>query len=183
MKNTLFSFLLIVVLCGACQNNSQNEKFLITKNQIGNLTKDTQVRQLDSVFAQDSIVNKNTVKRFSNGNEIVVYKENGNELLRLQPVKKFDSTSTIASVEVMDTIFKTKHGLGKGSKFKTLKANYKISRIENTLGAAVIFIDEINAYVAINKKDILKPTEMGTQIKTSQIKNDAKIKHFWLGWE
>lgn len=184
MKTNFFFLLLIVALLSACQNEeSQDARYLIAKNKIGKLTKDTQVKELDSVFKNDSVVNKNTSARFSDRNEIVVYKKNGQELLRLQLVKKFDSTSTIGSVEVLDTIFKTKKGLGKGSAFETLKANYKISRIENTLGAALVFIDEINAYVNIDKKDILKPVKAGTPIKPSQIKNKAKIKHFWLGWE
>lgn len=183
MKLYVLFFVGLFFVLVSCQKNEKDKNFLISKNQIGLLTKDTHVSQLDSVFVGDSVVNKNTSKRFSESNEIVVYDKEGQELLRLQPAKKFDSSSTITNVEIMDTIYKTAKGLGKGSPFKVLKTNYTISRIENILGAAVIFIDELNAYVVIDKKDILEPTQMGAKIKTNQIKNEARIKHFWLGWE
>jgi len=173
----------VVVFLGACQKEAQDQRYLITKDQIGYLTKDIQVYQLDSVFAEDSVVNKNNSKQFSRGNEIVIYKKGGGELLRLYPAKRFDSTSTISSVEVIDTIFKTDKGLGKGSEFEVLETNYSVSRIENTLGAAMVFVDELNMYFNVDKKDITEPTGMNVEIKPSQIKKHARLKHLWLDWE
>jgi len=183
MKNRLLIMLGLVLVLGACQKEKKDNTYLIDKNRIGNLTKDIQVYQLDSVFAGDSVVNKNNSKEFSRGNEIVVYQKGGKPLLRLYPAKSFDSTSTISGVEVIDTIFKTDKGLGKGSRFEVLKTNYSISRIENTLGTAMVFVDDLNMYVNIDKKDILEPTGMGVKIKSSQIKNGAVIRHLWLDWE
>lgn len=184
MKRKL-SFLVIasVLILGACQNNNKDKQHLITKESIGNLTKDTKVNQLDSVFDQDSVVFDNESGSFSTGNKIIVYKKGGDELLRLQPLKNFDSTSTIGSVRIMDTIFKTEEGFGLRSDFKILESNYNVSRIENTLGTAMIFVNEMNFYVDVDKKDIVDPTEMGAKIKTSQIKDNAKIKRMWLDWE
>lgn len=183
MKSKLLSLLLVVLFLSACQNETKDERYLIAKDQIGNLTKDIQIYQLDSVFAEDSVVNRNNSKRFSRGNEIVVYKKGGGELLRLYPAKRFDTTSTISSVEVIDTIFKTDKGLGKGSKFEVLETNYSVSRVENTLGAAMVFVDELNMYFNVDKKEINEPTGMNVKIKPSQIKKNAHLKHLWLDWE
>lgn len=183
MKSKLLSLLLVVVFLGACQQEAKDQRYLITKDQIGNLTKDVQIYQLDSIFAEDSVVNKNNSKQFSSGNEIVIYKKGGGELLRLYPAKRFDTTSTISSIEVIDTIFKTDKGLGKDSRFEVLETNYSVSRIENTLGAAMVFVDELNMYFNVDKKEITPPTERGTKIKASQIKKNARLKHLWLDWE
>lgn len=177
--------LLLLCLIGmvSCQKDKIDERYLISKDRIGYLTKDIKISQLDSVFAGDSVVNKNNSKEFSRGNEIVVYQKGGKELLRLYPAKNFDSSSTIAGVEVKDTIFKTENGLGRGSKFEIIKTHYNISRIENTLGTAMVFIDELNMYVNIDKKFIAEPTGMGEKIRSSQIKDRAPVKHLWLDWE
>ncbi len=183
MKVRVLSILFIGLLLGACQSQAPNAQYLITKNSVGKLTKDTQVYQLKSLFANDSVVAQKASGVFSGEGKIVVYAKGGKELLRLKPIKSFDSTSTIASVEVLDAAYKTADGLGRGSYFKVLKSNYDISRIENIFGAAMVFVDEMNLYVTINKDDILKPTQMGTKIKTSQIKEDAKIQHLWVYWD
>lgn len=166
----------------ACQHKQPDQDFLISKQQIGALTPQTTVSQVQSVFKNDSVVNENTSQLYSNGNEVVVYTPQGDILLRLKPRVAFDSTSTIASVEVIDSRFQTEDGLRVGANFDLLKKNYKISRIENILGAVLVFVDEMNIYVSIDKKEILNPKELGNTIKLSQIKNDAKIKHLWLTW-
>lgn len=183
MRSKLVIFLLLTSFFVACQKNEKNNPNLITKDRIGKLTSTIKVSQLDSLFAEDSLVAKNNDNRFSSGDEYAVYRKGGQEMFRLQPKKSFDSTSTIGSIQVIDTLFQTKEGLGRGSEFKVVKTNYDISRIENTGRTATVFIDELNIYVTIDKKDILEPTQMGTKIKTSQIKDNAKIRHIWLDWE
>lgn len=172
-----------ILLFVACQEESKSIGHEINNDRIGELTRDTKVSELDDVFKNDSVVNKNNNKRFSNGNEIVVYQKGGRELLRLRPKKSFDSTSTIANVEIIDTLYETEKGLKRGSDFKVVKENYSIKRIENTLGTAMVFLDDLNVYMDIDKKDISEPTRMGTRIKASQIRNSAKVKRIWLDWE
>lgn len=184
MKPKLLFALLIMIAFTACQKDEQDTRYLITKNRIGDLTKDTRISQLKTVFSEDSLVQGNSAAgSLSGGDEITVYKKGGQELLRLQPATDFDTTSTISSVQVVDTIYKTEDGLGRGSDFEVLESNYNISRIENTLGTAMVFVDELNIYVDIDKEDILEPTEMGAKIKTSQIKDNAEIKRLWLDWD
>lgn len=106
-------------------------------------------------------------------------------MLMLAPVQSFDSTSTIGNIRIIDKRFKTETGLGVSSTFKDILSNYDISRIENTLDAAVVFIDKINAYVTIDKKNLSEKFQnnTSTSIEISDIPETAPIKYFWIGWE
>lgn len=176
--------LLIAVLFWNCQNNQDKNRYLITDNSIGGLTKSTTVAQIESTFEGDSVVNESNASQFSSRNEIIVYqKGNGREMLRLHPKESSDSTSTIASIQVRDTLYKTKKGLGLGTSFEDFSKHYKVKRIENTLGTAMIFFEDTNLYIDIDKSEIYEPTQMGVEIKTSQIKKRAKVKHLWIDWD
>lgn len=183
MKNLLIILILAATII-SCEK--EQDPFLITANSIGKLTKDIQVRQMDSIYINDSIVNNVTGDEFINGGpEIEVYEKGGAHLLQLVPVEAFDSTSTIANIRIFDERFKTEKGLNVNSTFGELFSYYPISRIVNTLSSAVIFIDEINAYVTIDKKQLPSKLQFNTDVKieATQIPDDAKIKQFWIGWE
>ena len=183
MKVPIATFLCFCFLLLGCQNQHHIDKrYLITKNSVGHLTKGTRVNQLDSIFSQDSVLVKRVNRRFSEGNTIVVYGENHHEQLLLKPAQRFDSTSVIASVEIVDTLYQTRDGLRLGGDFEVAESHYRISRIENILGAAVVFLDDLNVYFTIDKAAIKKPTKMGVQIKASQIKDTAEIQHLWVSW-
>lgn len=184
MRKSLLLLLLTSSIFISCEQDQ--DPFLITQNSIGRLTKDVQIKQLDSIFAQDSIV-----KQFNNGefyksnNEIEIYDTQGKKILLLEPVQAFDSTSTVGFIQVLDPRYKTEKGLNLESTFKDIVENYNISRIENTLSAAVIFIDNLNIYVTIDKKQLPAELRYDTQkrIQASQIPNDAKIKYFMIHWD
>lgn len=182
MKKILFPVAALFFI--ACQK--EDDPFQITKDSVGLLTKEVQVRQLDSVYANDSLVRAvNESEYFSNSNEIRIYDKSGKQMLLLEPVQAFDSTSTIGYIQVLDPRFETVKGLNIQSSFKDIVENYGISRIENTLSAAVIFIDELNIYITIDKKEL--PAELRydteTRIQASQIPDNAKFKYFMIGWE
>lgn len=181
-KNILLVSFLTFALVSCSE---EKDPFLIDQNQIGVLTRDIKVNQLDSVFAQDSLVRQvNEGEFFRNTNEIKIYDKNGDFLLLLEPVQAFDSTSTIGFVQIMDPRFHTKKGLNLNSTFKDIVENYSISRIENTLNSAVVFIDELHAYITIDKKEL--PPELrynnAIKISPSQIPNDAQFKYFMVSW-
>lgn len=177
-------FPLVTLLLIACQK--QDDPYLITKDSVGLLTKDVQVRELDSVYANDSLVQAvNESEYFSSSNEIRIYDKSGKQLLLLEPVQAFDSTSTIGYIQVLDPRFETAEGLTTQSSFQEVVENYTISRIENTLSAAVIFIDELNIYITIDKKELPPELRYDTEtvIQASQIPDNAKFKYFMIGWE
>jgi len=53
------------------------------------------------------------------------------------------------------------------------------------LSAAVIFVDSIQASITIDKKELPSELKFNTdiKIKSSQIPDSAKIKHFLINWD
>lgn len=169
----------------SCQKEEDNP-FRITANQVGPVKKDIRINQLDSIFAEDSLVKqKSGTRELRATDEIKVFEKSGKALMILEPLQEFDTTSTIGYIRVLDPRYKTKSGLNTNSTFKDVMENYNISRIENTLNAAVVFIDEINVYLTIDKKELPADLRYDTnsKIMASQIPDDAKIKYFMVYWE
>lgn len=184
MKNT-FLFLFILAICfTSCQSDEDNP-YLITNNQVGPITKDLQINQLDSIFPNDSIVTQTSGEQeLRTTDEIKIFEKGGAPLLALEPFQEFDSTSTIGYIRIYDSRYETKKGLNSNSTFKDIVENYDISRIENTLNAAVVFIDEINAYITIDKKELPSSLryDTDTRIRANQIPDNAPIKYFMIYW-
>ena len=111
-------------------------------------------------------------------------KKEGAKLLVLEAKDESDPTSTIENIQVIDARYKTASGLSSGSTFKSIKDNYAISKINNTLSTAVIFVDSIQAYFTIDKKELPVTFQNSTDAKitVSDIPDTAKIKHFWISW-
>ncbi len=179
-KITLAIFTILTISC------ARENPFLITEHSIGKLDKLTQIRELKKVFAKDSIANEVSGDEFLDlGNDIKIYDKQGNPLLILEAEEEFDSTSVIKTVRVMDSRFKTEKGLNINSTFKEVKEHYTISKITNTLSVAIVNIEELNAYIAINKKelpaDLLFDTK--SKIELTDIPDNAKIKYFFIDWE
>jgi hypothetical protein len=171
---------IILISCGR-----DSDPFLIDSSRVGSLTKEIRINQLDSVFSEDSIVRKNSGEEFFNStSEIEIFDKDGKPLLILEPIQQFDSTSTVGYIQIMDPRFQTAKGLSMASTFGDVVENYEISRIENTLNSAVVFIDELNLYLTIDKKELPSSFRYDTnsRISASQIPDDAKIKYFMVSW-
>lgn len=179
--------LLILGLCASivsCNSDEENP-FLITPTQVGPLKKEIRINQLDSIFKNDSIVRQTSgPDDFRSTDEIKIFGEEGEALMTLEPLQEFDSTSTIGYIRILDPRYETKSGLNIGSTFKSVTENYSISRIENTINSAVVFLDEINAYITIDKNQLPSNLRYDTdsKIMASQIPDDAKIKYFMIYW-
>ncbi len=185
MTNKFFQILLLSVLILGCQKDVEQDPFEISNNRIGLLTNEIKVNQLDSIFANDSIAKRISGDQFlSASNAIEIYEKGGKKLLVLEARKESDPTSTIESIQVIDPRYKTATGLSSNSIFKDLKDQYTISKINNTLSTAVVFVDSIQAYFTIDKKELPRDFQYTTDIKieASHIPDSAKIKHFWVSW-
>ncbi len=184
MKKIQLSLISLVAVLGSC--STKTDAFEIAPDHIGNLTKTTQVSELEEIFKNDSIVKRIAGDEFiGNANEIEIYDKQGNKLLLLETTQEYDSTATIKSVRVIDPRFKTEKGFGAASTFKDLKDNYTISKITNTLSVALVTINELNVDIAINKKELPKELlfDTKTKIEAVQIPDTAKLKYFWLNWD
>lgn len=175
--------LAMILLVTSCKK--EQDPYLITKHQVGSLTDSTQVRDLESLFINDSI------SRFIGGdeftgsiNDIEIYEKGGKLLLILTPAEALDSTSVIKLVRVVDARYKTAEGISSNSTFKEWRNAYEISSIQNSLRNLIVSFNSINAYVNIDKKELPAELQIDPTIKIEaiQIPDNAKIKNFYIQW-
>jgi len=187
MMSKKISFLVLICFSLlSCQKDKKQDPFEISFNRIGKLTNTTKVNQLDSIYANDSIVKNSKNSPFvSISKTIEIYEKGGAKLLNLEPKQENDPASVIESVQIIDPRYKTVSGLSIDGIFKDIKDNYNITKINNTLSSAVIFVDSIQASISIDKKQLPSELKFNTDIKidASQIPDSAKIKHFLITWD
>lgn len=182
MKKTNLFIVLISLAFASCKDDTV-DPFSVAKHQVGLLNDSTQVKELNTIFANDSIVNFNKDDSFTGGiNTIDVYEKNGNQLLSISPRKALDSTATIRSVNLMDSRYKTSKNVSKSSTFKDIKDNYTISRISNLINSIVITVNDIDATFTIDKSELPANMrfDMDMKIDPIQIPDDAKVKFFMV---
>lgn len=173
----VIAFSLFIISC------SNNNKFKIEKGKVGEITTTTTMKDLSTIFKNDSIV-KNLSEGaqgdnyFQEDDEYFIFEKGGKLLLTILPKEQLDSTSTIKSIEINDARFKTASGININSSFSEINANNSINRIESTFSSATLFIDDLNATIAIDKEELgLK--EFNTQkVTKEQIPDLAKMKSF-----
>ena len=169
-------FTLVLVSCG------NNNKFKIEKGKIGPLTSKTTVLDLDNLFKSDSIV-KNLSEGalgdnyFQDDDEYLIYEKGGKLLLTILPKEQLDSTSTIKSIEIHDARFKTEAGIHLNSTFADINMVNK-PRVESTLSSVTLFLDDINATVAIDKEELGLKNFSTQKVTLEQIPDLAKMKSF-----
>lgn len=177
MKKIITLFLISLIFI-QCTNEKDN---IIAKNQLGKINFNTKISELDKVFKKDSIVKlpeESDVYR-----KYEIYNEEGDHLLTIKPKFRGDSLITIENIKIFSDKFKTERGLSTASTYKDILDNYSISKIEPSFTSAIVFIDEINATIALNKKD-LKIAEFDMRkISKDQIPDMAKIKYITLWFE
>lgn len=186
MNVKLFTLFIFLALILGCQKEEKQDPFEISNNRIGLLTNEISIKQLDSIFTNDSISKRISGNQsLSNTNEIEVFEKGGVKLLVLEPSSESDPTATIQNIQIIDPRYKTKSGLSSSGVFKDIKDHYTISKINNTLSTAVIFVDSIQAYFTIDKKELSREFQFNTdsKIEASDIPDSAKIKHFWIHWD
>lgn len=186
--------------------SQQNTNFKITKNSVGLITKDTKVLDLESIYAQDSIVtgagipklngsSTRTLNKVSNDSikssidlnfnyqKIEIYEKGGAHLLSLTPSK--DTTAVIENIRFHDARYTTDKGITIHSTFKDIKDKYTIKKIITSMNNVVILLKETGLYFTIDKKELPASLRYDTslQIEAVQIPDAAKIKYMMLAWE
>jgi hypothetical protein len=187
MKKTLLTLTIVsMVSIAFVQCGKDTDPYLIENGAIGNLTKETKMKQVDSIFSNDSIVKLNPVQgTIGTQGEVAVFDKDGTKLLLLSPDNENDPNSEITNIQVFDKRYKTKKGLNVGSTFKDVKANYTIDNVETTINAVVVFLKDTDVYLTIDKKNLPENLRynMDAKVETSQIPDDAPFKYFMIGWE
>jgi len=184
MKKTILISLITILLFVQCEKESN--RFLIQKGAIGNLTKSTPIKQIDSIFAQDSIVWLNPINNsLGIQGEIEIFEKGGKKLLLLSPENENDSNSVIINIQVFDDRYKTEQGFNSGSTFKDLKENYKITAIDNAINSVVIYLEDSEIFITIDKKQLPENVRYNytTKIESTQIPLEATFKYFMIAWD
>lgn len=167
---------IIFVQCG-------KDKFTIAKGKVGEITTETTIQELDKMFPKDSIVKilsegDKTNYYFQDDDKYEIYQKGGKHLLTIIPKEQLDSTSTIKSVEIFDERYVTENGLNIASTFNEINANNAISKIETSFRSATIFIDDLNATIAIDKEELGLTEFNMKKVSIEQIPDLAKMKSF-----
>ena len=170
MKKLLLLFVpLLLIQC------KQNDTAIIKKNEVGGITKNTTEEQLFKLFEDDSIVKVPEDKKYVN--EYVIYTKTGEHLVTVFPMIPKDSAKIIERVQIFSPKYKTEKGISTKSTFKDVNTNYTIKKIDPTFTSALVYIDELNATIALDKKDLgLKELDMN-KISKDQVPDMAKIKY------
>lgn len=180
MKNNIKA---IAVICGLAllQSCQKDTTFSITETSVGPLNQSTTVDQLQSVFAQDSIVRDTTMSALASSKKIEVYEKGGKHLLTLTPSS--DSIPKIQNVRVMDPRYTAENGIGLSSTFSNIKKKFEIKKVVATLNSIVVFPKGSNLYFTIDKQELPDNLRFSTTIEAVQIPDEAKVKYLMLGWE
>ena len=183
LKKVIYLFLVSFLLIQC----AKTDQFLIEKGSVGLLNKQTTIKDLNLIFTKDSIVavlyaDKEIDKKlFSVENdEYLIYSKTGNKLLEIVPANLNDPSSGIKSIQIFDNSYKTPKGISLQSTFKDINENYKINKVETTLTSATLFIDELNATISIDKKEVGLNNFSRVEVTIDQIPDLAKIKYFTI---
>tara|TARA_B110000003_G_scaffold233634_1_gene236962 strand:- start:3629 stop:4192 length:564 start_codon:yes stop_codon:yes gene_type:complete len=170
-------FLLFVFSC------SDNQKFIIEKGKVGHINAKTSIFELSKIFINDSIVSNLSEgslgdNYFQDDDEYLIYNNEGKHMLTIVPKEQLDSTSTIKSIQIFDDRFKTNTGLNIRTTFSDIRANNNINKIESSFSSAILFIDDLNATIAIDKEELGLKAFSNQKVTLEQIPDLAKTKSF-----
>jgi hypothetical protein len=186
MTNIKKITLLFIIVVLSIQCSKENE-FLIEKGRVGLINKETTVKDLKTIFENDSIVSiissESTSPNnlfFGGSDKYDVYSKDGEKLLEIVPEKKQDSTSKIKSIEIFNSKYKTSNGLSLKSIFKDIHKNYTINNVETTLTSATLYVDELNATISFDKEDLGISKFSRAEITVDQIPDNSKIKYLTI---
>ena len=160
--------------------------FLISNDSVGALTRGMTIKEIDSIFAQDSIVKLYAQnEELPTQGEVEIYEKNGTKLVSISPVTNNDPDALISNFQFFDPRYKTDKGLNLSSTFKDIKANYKISNIETTISTVVIFLEDNDLFINIDKNELPENFRYNPNlvIDVTNIPDEAKIKYFMLSWK
>ena len=160
--------------------------FLISNDSVGALTRGMTIKEIDSTFAQDSIVKLYAQnEELPTQGEVEIYEKNGTKLVSISPVNNNDPDALISNFQFFDPRYKTDKGLNLSSTFKDIKANYKISNIETTISTVVIFLEDNDLFINIDKNELPENFRYNPNliIDVTNIPDEAKIKYFLLSWK
>ena len=175
MKRIVF----IGVLMAIISSCSSNKEFEITEDSIGLISKTTLLSEIETLYAQDSVV----VNGSSNSIEKIEVYQNQSLLFSLSP--KTENPEQIGTVKVEDARFKIKgSGISLSSTFQEIQSEMEIDKIIPTAMSASIFVKNSPFLFAIDKSNLPESIKYGFDpIEKTQVTESTPIKYFFISWE
>lgn len=164
----------------------EKDPYLISNNAVGELTIGMKIKQVDSIFAKDSIVKLHSRNdEFSTQGEVEIYEKGGKRLMLISPRGNNNPDALISNFQFYDPRYKTDKGLNLNSTFKDIKANYTIANIETTLSTVIVSLKDSDIFINIDKKELPENLRYNPSlvIEASNIPDEAKIKYFMMSWK
>ena len=176
--------LTLVAGLGLSCNTEKDNRFLVASDQIGKLTRQSQVSELETIFGNDSIVKDTTTHTVGNGAGVIrIYEKGGAHLLTLTP--SADSVQKIENVRIMDPRYKTEKGIGLQSSFNDIRQLHSIKNLVTSISNIVVFLEDSDIYFTISKDELPANLRYSSSapIEEVQIPDGAKLKYFMIGWD
>ncbi len=182
MKKIIYTLLVSATFL---QCTKKDNPFLIQKTQIGSFQKEFTVKQIDSVFANDSIVKHVAGDEFiGNVSDIEIYQKGGEHLLTLSPTEAFDDNSKINFIRINSKRYATAQKTGLSSTFKDFKDKYTISKVDRILNSITVTFQDQNFYITISVDELSSEYKYNYNavITAASIPSTAKVKSLQLDW-
>ncbi len=182
LANIHFVVVLMIFIWG-CEKE-KDTTFLITQNQVGKLERGSLARDVELIFATDSIAKDTTILNFANKSKrIKIFEKGGEHLLTLTPSS--DSIPIIENVRIEDSRYLTEKGVGIQSTFKDIKEKHKVKKIITSMNNILVLLKDSDAYFTISKEELPSSLRYASSvnIEAVQIPDNAKIKYMMIGWD
>lgn len=183
MKKILFTISLAATMLASCGQKEQ--KFQIKNDQIGPLHKGALIKQVDSIFAEDSITSnyKKAIEGYQS--EVEVFDKEGKRLMVLSPDKNNNPDSPITHIQITDSRYETNKGIGVKSKYEDVKKHYTVSKVETTFSSIIVFLKDSPIYISIDKDELPEDIryDLNLKVEPTQIPDNAAIKLFMMSWD
>ena len=183
----------IAIICGVAlsalvfvQCETKQDPFTVSQDRVGIITKDIQMKQLDSIFKMDSIVQLSSItKTLGTQGEVDIYEKGGKKLMRISPHDETDPNSKIENIILFDDRYKTDKGLSINSTFKEVKDNYTVKNVQTTLNAVVVFLEDSDVFITIAKDQLPANAryDPSLKIEANFIPDTATFKYVMIGWD
>lgn len=177
MKKTIPTLLILGILLLGVQCSKNN--YVIAKGKVGKITKKTTEKDLKKLFESDSIVENTEKTVLSKDEKRYQVFSNGKKELEITFSKK-DSLFSISNVQLFSDKYKTEKGISIKSTFNDIRKNYTINSAEATFSSVVLFINELNATISIDKSQTGITNFTTQKIKLEQIPDAVKAKYFTI---
>lgn len=178
-----FSIAILALFLIHCKNEVDTT-YLIKDDTIGKLDRNSLSRDIELIYAQDSVVRDTAALNFGNmAKRFKIFEKGGNLLLTLTPSS--DSIARIQNVRFEDKRYHTEKGININSTFKDIKEAYTIKKVITSMNNVLILVKESEVYFTISKEELPSSLRYASSvnIEAVQIPDKAKIKYMMLGWD